>query len=700
MENVMHRMSRRGLIGLAAVLALLTAYAVPGQPLPTAHAAVVPAGLPSHFGIGLAGSPDSSGIYGWMPSSSIPWDYSYQYLSGGVNTGAGWETWNASGQFALNYAQGADSHHYIPVFSYYEMLQSSGSCNSCGESQRDLTNLNTASVMQSYFANFTLLMQRLSAQSYGGITGFGKTAIVHIEPDLSGYAEQAVLNNGSCFGLCTGTGNNPALLKAAVASSGNADVAAFPNTYLGFNLALLHLRDLYAPNVLLAFHVSNWSAGTDISSNTSSSINATTLGQEAGTFAALSGITGLPVGVKGYDLIFNDVLDRDAAYYKYVYGNPNAFWDRLNVTFPNFTRWETYVHAINGTTGLPMIVWQVPEGNQYFDTENNTNNHYQDNRAEYFFGHIGELANTGIIGVLFGAGAGGPTVEYDGGDGITNPASFCTTDGISSGQICNNHVSTVSDDDGGYIRAQGQQYYAGGGYSLGGGTATPTATMTNTPVPATNTSTNTPTATSTPISTNTPVPATNTRTATSTPVSGTLTGASATTSGAIKLTTLGTTDWAHWGLTTTASFDHKAGVTSQIPTFTLTNGGTVGRAGLYTNHYMWSDGTATTSSSTPTGLYLGGAGHEFQLVLPADSTARTLKLYLGMNKVQAKLTVTLSDGSAAPFTDTVDNPTGITYRTYTLSYKAAGPGRTLTVTWSLQTDHGSGSVQLHAATLS
>jgi RHS repeat-associated protein len=223
-------------------------------------------------------------------------------------------------------------------------------------------------------------------------------------------------------------------------------------------------------------------------------------------------------------------------------------------------------------------------------------------------------------------------------------------------------------------------------------TSTPTNTVTSTPT-STNTSTSTPTATGT----NTP---SSTATATAVPGSGTLNGSSAATSGQVNLTTLGTADWAHWGLTTSTSFDHKAAVTSQIPTFTLTNGGTVGHAGLYTNNYVWSDGTPTASATTMTGVYLGGVGHGFQLVLPADSlTTRTLKLYLGLNKAQAKLTATLSDGSAAPFTDTVDNTTGTTYRTYTLSYLAAGPGQTLSVTWSLQTDHGSGSVQLHAAAL-
>src|SRR5581483_3970207 len=180
-----------------------------------------------------------------------------------------------------------------------------------------------------------------------------------------------------------------------------------------FNWALLHLRDLYAPNVRLAVHVSDWATGTDISTATSSSLDANALGQQAGSFAAQSGISGVPSGTSSYDLLFNDVSDRDAGYYKYVYNNPNAFWYRLNVTFPNFQRWETYVGAAGQATGRPVMVWQVPEGNQYFDSENNTNGHYQDNRAEYFFGHVAELAQAGIIGVLFGAGNAGSTVHVD-----------------------------------------------------------------------------------------------------------------------------------------------------------------------------------------------------------------------------------------------------------------------------------------------
>ncbi len=467
-----------GLLRIALAAAAACVIALPGggpriDPLRQARAAAVPGRLPGHFGIGLSAAPDATGLTGWMPASGIPWDYAYAYLAGGVNTGTGWETWNTKGQYPLWYAESAAKHGYIPFFSYYELLQSSGSCGGCGENRRDLANLNDASLMASYYRNFALLMKRLGPGTYDGVAGFGKTVVVQIEPDFTGgYALQAVLDNSLCSGYCTRSGNNPSYLKASVAGSGDADVAAYPNTFQGFNWALLHLRDRYAPNVLLAFHISNWGTLRDVGSDTSPSLDAAALGTEAGRFAAQSGIAGLPAGTGAYDLLTNDVLDRDAGYYKYVEHNPSVWWDRLSVAFPNFLRWESYIRAAHLAAGRPFLIWQIPEGNQYFDSENNTDGHYQDNRAEYFFAHIGQLAQAGIVGLLFGAGNAGSTVHWDGKrDGITNPPSFCTGDGLSSGRICNDHISTVTDDDGGYLRMKARQYYAGGGYRLAGPTA-------------------------------------------------------------------------------------------------------------------------------------------------------------------------------------------------------------------------------------
>ena len=54
-------------------------------------------------------------------------------------------------------------------------------------------------------------------------------------------------------------------------------------------------------------------------------------------------------------------------------------------------------------------MWQVPVGNQYYDTENNSAGHTQDNKAQYILGHIADFANAGIIGVLFGPAMAAPT---------------------------------------------------------------------------------------------------------------------------------------------------------------------------------------------------------------------------------------------------------------------------------------------------
>lgn len=413
------------------------------------------AGLLANFGFGLDTGSDPDGVNGWMPASQIPWTYSYQFLA------SGWINWNDKGQFPLNYAKDASKYGFVPVFSYYTLLQSAGPCGNCPEGQKDLSHLNDTTTMGAYFKDFITLMKRLGTGNYDGIQGYGKPVIVQIEPDLEGFAMQAV-NNGSCSGFCTGRGNDPSLLRAAVASTGVPEVSDYPDTYQGYNWALNHLRDLYAPNVLLGFHTGNWATGTDISSDTNPNLDIPAVGNKIGVFASLSGVGTAKAGTSTYDLIFSDAGDRDAAYAKYVLGRSNAFWDKTNTNLPNFKRWEQYVKAISSANGgKKVIVSLVPVGNQYFKTMNNTYGHYQDNKAEYLFGHVDELASSGIIGVIFGRGNDGSSVQFDFmKDGITNPAAICGSDGLSGGTVCNNHDSTVSDDDGGYLRMAGRSYYA------------------------------------------------------------------------------------------------------------------------------------------------------------------------------------------------------------------------------------------------
>ncbi len=422
--------------------ALAGSASTPTQPAVTPSAPPKqPAGT-NHFAFGVDNAPGNVQYMNDMRSQNgAAFDYRYQYLSAGVNTGHGWETWNSPpGQFATYYIQESASNKYTPVFVYYELLQSNGTCGNCGEAQKDLSNLDNASVMKAYYANWALLMQKIGAAR--------TTTLVIVEPDLWGYIEQSVV----------GGSNSAASAPASVASSGYGGVAGLPNTAQGFAWALLHLRDLYAPNAVLAIHASDWGTKFDIGSNTDPNLNVTGLAQSEAHFLMTAGVTGTPAGISHWNLISNDVADHDS-------GQSGNWWDRTNKTFPNFARYLQFIGGLTADSGLHVMVWQVPEGNQYFDTENNSDGHTQDNRPEYILGHVSDFAKAGIIGVLFGPGNGG-TEYYDSAkDGVTNPTPISTYECNQ----CNTHQSQYADDDGGYLRIFVGAYYKNGPYPLPAG---------------------------------------------------------------------------------------------------------------------------------------------------------------------------------------------------------------------------------------
>jgi hypothetical protein len=437
------------------------------QPRPSARAAGgnLPPTLPSHFSFGVMDGPGGATYLNSMRSTNgTAWDFRYQYLAGGVNTGHGWETWNTpAGQFATNYLQESGSNGYLPALVYYEIQQSTGSCGGCSEAQRDLSNLNNPGTMAAYYANWTLLM--------GKVSTYGKPALVIVEPDLWGFIEQTV----------AGHGNSTAGTPASVDSSGNADAAGLPNTAQGFAWALLRIRDRYARNAVLALHASPWGTGIDIASNTSSSIDAAGIGAQQAQFLNTAGLVGNPSGLSTFDLISNDVADHDA-------GQSGIWWDRSNRVFPNFARYLQYASALAAGTGRRIMMWQVPEGNQYFDTENNSPGHTQDNRPEYIMSHIADFASAGIIGVLFGSGNGGTYLQDSRHDGITNPAPISTYEC----SFCNNHTSTYADDDGGYLRIFVGQFDRTGGYALSGTPPIPSPSPSPSPTVPGGTPTSTP----------------------------------------------------------------------------------------------------------------------------------------------------------------------------------------------------------------
>jgi hypothetical protein len=184
----------------------------------------------------------------------------------------------------------------------------------------------------------------------------------------------------------------------------------------------------------------------------------------------------------------------------------------------------------------------------------------------------------------------------------------------------------------------------------------------------------------------------------------------------VNLTATGKLDWVHWGLYTDSSLDRKASVTPQISNFTLL--GDAGCSNCYlaayqygdnANGYTWYDGSpASEITNTTTGVWAYNypipIGSGFEITVPADTTQRTLQVFVGAYDAEGQLRATLSDGSAPPFASlpnaTVSNlgngPGGV----FTLTYATGSSGQTLTVTWKVGTMRGAGAnVTLQAATL-
>jgi hypothetical protein len=170
----------------------------------------------------------------------------------------------------------------------------------------------------------------------------------------------------------------------------------------------------------------------------------------------------------------------------------------------------------------------------------------------------------------------------------------------------------------------------------------------------------------------------------------------------LSLSTEGILDWSHWGLSSATGFNHKGGITQQISNYSLIGSGSVLQYSNNPNSFSWTGGTPTASASgVASGLWNFGASNGFQVTVPAGTTARTLKLYVGLWAAGGRLEASLSDGSAPVFTDTsLTNSSGTTNRVYTLNYKAASAGQTLTVKWTVNATFNTyGNVTLQAATL-
>ncbi|HET6843540.1 MAG TPA: IPT/TIG domain-containing protein [Candidatus Angelobacter sp.] len=163
---------------------------------------------------------------------------------------------------------------------------------------------------------------------------------------------------------------------------------------------------------------------------------------------------------------------------------------------------------------------------------------------------------------------------------------------------------------------------------------------------------------------------------------------------AVTLTSLQALDWEHWGTSSDNPLVRMDGVTALLSDFTAIGGNVPAPFTGGETEYLWTDGNPLLSAErTVSGVTVGGTGNGFHLSVPADISARTLVLYVGVNNGQSQLTASLSDGSASSFVDSSLNSGANNFLagTYSIDFRATQPGQTLNLDYVLLNDQGNGT---------
>jgi len=334
------------------------------------------------------------------------WDLRYQYLAGPVSdpsaacsaaNGSWWGCWQdwsqPPGQFVVGFDATAAARGTTPMWTYYVLLPASGAAEGAAE----VAAASDPSFMRRYLDDFRFLLTKIG----------GAAALLHVEPDFWGYAQQV--------------NANPHLVPVAVASANATDCSAFENSVAGLGQCMIQMVRKYAPHARVGLHASGWASGIDVLNNSSAAVD---VGGEAAKVVAFLEACGAGTA----DFVVLDPSDRDAGYYQSM--GRDTWWDATNATLPSFHQALAWAKAIAEGIGRPAVWWQVPLGNL---AQSDTSDHWRDNRVEYFFDHPDEFAASHGVAIAFGAGA----------EGQTSPST-----------------------DGGYLVARARTYLAGGGTPL------------------------------------------------------------------------------------------------------------------------------------------------------------------------------------------------------------------------------------------
>ncbi len=301
-----------------SVAALGGALLLAGRLADAAPAHDICADLGPDLGVGIA---SYSAAGDWPEQAElthgVDWRFLYLYVVPTSDPAADRE-W-----FWLHKAEVAASLGAVPVYTFYELLQRGQPAGLTGaEPEVVRAVLQDPDLMRAYFDDFVFLVETVAAAP--------TPPIVHVEPDSWGFMSWAMGIEGNA---------DATTVPVAVAGSGHPELADLPDHAGGFGRALLRLRDRHAPVVRLAWHASNFRAGTRPEVTT-------------GFYASLG----------EWDVIFTDSphLEADEA----------TWWEPADPAAVDAN--VAWLRAVSAGASLPIVMWQMPIGTtdwHLFDSE-------------------------------------------------------------------------------------------------------------------------------------------------------------------------------------------------------------------------------------------------------------------------------------------------------------------------------------------
>ncbi|WP_245589538.1 RICIN domain-containing protein [Amycolatopsis balhimycina] len=256
-------------------------------------------------------------------------------------------------------------------------LRDLGDAAGQGDGPGEVVAINRTDLLTRYLNDYRFFLQKIGTSH----------DMIDIEPDFWGYVRSL---------------GSPHQVAAQVKAANPTDCGSQENSAAGLAACLVAMAHKYAPNAGAGLHLTCWDWETNVQKCVQD-------------YAEL--------GAKNADFLVTDVSDRDAGWYaKPANGGRNTFW-----TDQQAAATLKFYKTMAESTGKPVVLWQVPVGNM---RQNNTLNHYQDDKVDWFFSHLDQVADAHVAAILFGAGQQEQTtVETDGGNLINKTISYHNSGG-------------------------------------------------------------------------------------------------------------------------------------------------------------------------------------------------------------------------------------------------------------------------------